>query len=143
MDLEGSTLSRRMSARMSCIEKWRAEIVVVVVLPISLVIWLFKKAKRCATYPNPTQHSTRVLRVAAAVREAADTRQLLRTDRSVYESHSVRNSDKTAARLITLRDFRAILGVHPCVCARELIGLRFGLNRMLLFAWSRAEPEQK
>jgi hypothetical protein len=130
--------TRRPSARMSCIEKWRAEIVVCVVLPISLLLWTFRTVKRAATYPSPALHGARVLRVsqevarqaqgvaeeAAAAAEggtrgagkepsaAKPAARMLRTDRSVFESHSVRNSNKTGSRLIGLGDLRAILGVE-------------------------------
>ena len=36
---------------------------------------------------------------------------LLRTDRSVFDSHSVRNSDKSRSSNIPMRDLRAILGL--------------------------------
>ena len=102
-----------------CAERWRAEIIVVVVLPISFVIWCYRTLTRWLFRPSAAKHGERVARVAAAVAEAAAEREggaggpqrLLRTDRSVFDSHSVRNSDKSRSSNIPMRDLRAILGL--------------------------------
>ena len=100
----------RASCTQRFIERRRAEIVVFIVLPISLIIWLVRKLKRRLFAPAPHLHAQRVAKVAECV--AANSRgggKLLRTDRSVHESHSVRNSDKTRTKQAPLRDLRAIL----------------------------------
>lgn len=104
---------------LSCIERWRAEIVVVIVLPISLVLWLYKKFMRRCSSPLPEKHQERVLAVASAVRSNAKVGKLMRTDRSVYESHSVRNSDKSAVTQVPLRSLRSVLGLHRHVDAND------------------------
>jgi len=98
--------------KMSCIERWRAEIVVVIVLPISFLLWLFKSIKRRCSSPDPLLHNQRVLSVSKAIQAST---KLMRTDRSVYESHSVRNSDKSSVTQIPLRNLRAILGLHEVI----------------------------
>jgi Delta24-sterol reductase len=94
--------------KLTCVERWRAEIVVVIVLPISFVLWMFKSVKRRCSAPSPALHDERVLAVASAVRSSS---KLMRTDRSVYESHSVRNSDKSTVTQVPLRSLRAILSL--------------------------------
>ena len=103
--------------RLSCIERWRAEIVVLIVLPISAILWLVRKVQRALSAPSPALHEERVRAVCKAVR--ANGEQLMRTDRSVYESHSVRNSDKTAVRQVPLRQLRAVLGLSRTAGAVE------------------------
>ena len=103
----------RASCTQRFIERRRAEIVVFIVLPISLIIWLVRKLKRRLFAPAPHLHAERVAKVAECV--AANSRgggKLLRTDRSVHESHSVRNSDKTRTQQAPLRDLRAILDMQ-------------------------------
>ena len=99
-----------------CAERWRAEIIVIIVLPISFVIWCYRTLTRWLFRPSAAKHGERVARVAAAVAQAAAEREggpqrLLRTDRSVFDSHSVRNSDKSRSSNIPMRDLRAILGL--------------------------------
>ena len=95
---------------MGFVERHRSEIIVLVVLPISLVIWCVRTLQRWWRRPRPEQHGARVARVAAAVRAKAATGPL-RTDRSVYDSHSVRNADKASAMQVPMRDLYAILGL--------------------------------
>ena len=95
---------------MGFVERHRSEIIVLIVLPISLVIWCIRTLQRWWRRPRPEQHGARVARVAAAVRAKAQNGPV-RTDRSVYESHSVRNADKTSAIQIPMRDLYAILGL--------------------------------
>ena len=95
--------------KLNCVERWRAEIVVLVVLPISFVIWLLKSFQRRWFAPLPEFHNDRVHAVVSAVK--ANGQQLMRTDRSIYESHSVRNSDKSQVKQVPLRELRAVLGV--------------------------------
>jgi|AntAceMinimDraft_1070359.scaffolds.fasta_scaffold245158_2 hypothetical protein len=76
------------SGMMKCVEKYRAEIVVCIVLPISLLIWLFKKLTRFLTYPSAALHDERVQRVSADVKASREQGKPLRTDRSVFNSHS-------------------------------------------------------
>lgn len=95
---------------MGCVERWRAEIVVIVVLPISLIIKWWRWIQRCLRYPTPAQHDLRVKAVAEAVQQRRPGDKLLRTDRSEHDSHSVRNSDKSASQSVQLRSLYAILG---------------------------------
>ena len=99
-----------------CMERWaeahRAELVVFIVLPISWWIWLFRTIKRKCSAPKPSEHLARVRAVCAAVvSNAASSDKLMRTDRSVYESLSTRNSDKTQVNQVPLRALHAILGL--------------------------------
>ena len=50
---------------------------------------------------------------------AAKVGKLMRTDRSVYESHSVRNSDKSTVTQVPLRSLRSVLGLHRHVDAND------------------------
>ena len=100
---------RQLSCCERFLEKHRAELVVLIVLPISWWIWLFRTVRRSCNAPAPAEHDARVAAVAAAV--AANDSTLMRTDRSVYESHSVRNSDKTTTSQVPLRSLRAILSL--------------------------------
>ena len=95
--------------QLTFVERWRAEIVVLVVLPISYFLWLFKLFKRRCFAPDPNQHSTRVQAIVTAVGQKNN--KLMRTDRSVYDSHSVRNSDKSQVKQVPLRQLYAILGL--------------------------------
>jgi delta24-sterol reductase len=97
--------------KLNCVERWRAEIVVFVVLPISFFLRLFKSFKRWWFAPKPEAHNNRVHAVLSAMRSNSSCDKLIRTDRSVYESHSVRNSNKTKVRQVPLRELRAILGL--------------------------------
>lgn len=98
---------------MGFVERHRSEIIVLIVLPISLVIWCVRKLQRWWQRPRPELHRARVARVAAAVRAraAGSGAEPLRTDRSIYDSHSVRNSDKAGATQVSMRDLYAILGL--------------------------------
>ena len=58
-----------------CAERWRAEIIVVIVLPISFVIWCYRTLTRWLFRPSAAKHGERVARVAAAVAEAAAERE--------------------------------------------------------------------
>lgn len=125
---------------MRLMERFRSEIVVLIVLPVSFLLWLFKVISRSVNRPDPRMHSERVARVVKAVRDASsqDKQLPLRTDRSVFDSHSVRNTDKGASRQIYLRDFRAILGlkgdvvhVEPGVTVGEITDYLLKLNLQL------------
>ena len=121
------TTKSLLPATMGCLEKRRAELIVFIVLPISLAVWTFNYLRRCCSAPKATEHVARVLRVARQVRRVASLRQeqsstagssgadepvaLLRTDRSAYASHSVRNAAKSDSVRIRMGDLRAILGV--------------------------------
>lgn len=116
---------------MGFVEKHRAEIIVLIVLPISFLIFVVRRIKKLLSSPAPAEHAQRAARVAATVEQAhaallarqsasvlsgatepaKDEPGLLRTDRSVFDSHSVRNSNKKATRQVPLRDLRAILGI--------------------------------
>jgi len=96
---------------MKFIEKYRAEIVVIVVLPISYGIWLVRAVQRWLSAPSPEQHTQRVLRVCKDVRLQAGGKAMLRSDRSPAESHAVRVADKSAHKQVSMRDLRAILGL--------------------------------
>jgi len=98
---------------MGFVERHRSEIIVLVVLPISLIIWCVRSLQRWCRRPKPEQHDARVARVAAAVRSRGEqpTAPPLRTDRSAFESHSVRNADKAVATQIPMRDLNAVLGL--------------------------------
>jgi hypothetical protein len=52
---------------MRMVERYRAEIVVLLVLPISFLIYLTKLLKRWLFAPSPVLHSSRVERVCADV----------------------------------------------------------------------------
>ena len=98
---------------MGFVESHRAEIVVLIVLPISFLLWLFHKCKRRLLAPAPATHGERVARVGTVMRQRSNSNggQLCRTDRSVFQSHSVRNSDKSGFAQIKLSDLRAILSL--------------------------------
>jgi hypothetical protein len=126
---------------MGFVERHRSEIIVCIVLPVSFVLWLMGLVRRRCSAPKPSGHAARVLRVANHVRQVDAARRsaaataattaaggagandesagaappplLLRTDRSSFDSHSVRNSNKGAAAKVPMRDLRAILGVVP------------------------------
>ena len=95
---------------MGCVERHRSEIIVLIVLPISLIIWLVRSLKRWVLRPAAAAHADRVARVSAAVKSRDRDAPPLRTDRSVFESHSVRNSNKTATTQVPMRDLYAVLG---------------------------------
>ena len=126
---------RKASLSMRIVERFHSEIVVFVVLPISLVIWLFRQAKkRCRGPQDPEAHGARVARVSRVVRDhARDPKrraQKMRTDRSVFDSHSVRNADKSNSRQVRIRDLCAILNQHiPFGCD---VGLTWDDNVTLL-----------
>jgi len=85
----------------SFLEKWRAEIVVIVVLPVSLVLWLFKTFEQWFSAPSPDQHSERVQTVAVFARKNA--------------GKLVRTSDKSNIHQAPLRNLRAILGLQHII----------------------------
>ena len=134
---------------LSCIERWaeahRAELVVFIVLPISWWIWLFRTIKRKCSAPKASAHAERVRDVCAAVAANAASSDvsgaplLMRTDRSVYESLSTRNSDKTQVNQVPLRALHAILGLdddgvlhcEPGVTVGEATRFLLARKRML------------
>lgn len=134
---------KKPSLKMELLERFRSEIVVLVVLPVSLLLWFIKIISRWINRPDPGMHNERVTRVAKAVQDAFNARSKtkcigLRTDRSVYDSHSVRNADKKASKQIRLRDLRAILGlkgnivhVEPGVTVGEITDYLLKANLQL------------
>ena len=125
---------------MRAVERYRAEIVVLVVLPISQLIWLAKRVRRICTAPDPLAHGIRVERVAADVRASHAQERPLRTDRSVFNSHSVRNADKSTSHKVKLSDLSAILSldgeaniihVEPGVTVGEVTDFLLGRDMQL------------
>jgi delta24-sterol reductase len=100
-----------------------------------MVLWLVRRAVAWWRGPSdPLGHASRVARVAQSVRDHAEKERAaaaaaaaaaapgdganittsyrkMRTDRSVFDSHSVRNADKGSAKQVRIRDLRAILGL--------------------------------
>ena len=95
------------------IEARRAEIVVFIVLPVSLLIAAKRKLEDFLFFPSPSKHDDRVHQVIKAVEERNrhKDQKPLRTDRSPYRSHSVRNDTKPNASQIPLRELRCILSL--------------------------------
>jgi delta24-sterol reductase len=104
------------SARMKFIEKHRAGLVCIGVLPTSCILSGLEKLKRWLTKPAPKDHDARVEAVCFSVKRWAGTdaatRRPMCTDRSSANSHSVRLVDKSAWHRIPMGGLRAILGVE-------------------------------
>lgn len=101
---------------MAFVEKYRAWLVCIGVLPASCVLKVYEKVHRWLTAPDPEDHEKRVQRVSQDVKRwaslpAAERRPMC-TDRSSSYSHSVRLTDKSQWHKIVLGDLRAILGVE-------------------------------
>lgn len=127
---------RAPSARMAFIERHRAVLVCVGVLPLSCVLKVAERLRRWITAPSPAKHSQRVAAVCTAVRQWASLADAppMCTDRSSASSHSVRLTDKSAWHKIPMGDLRAILGVDSaaqrqsakCVTVRVEPGVTVG-----------------
>ena len=103
------------SAYMRFVEKYRAWLVCIGVLPASCVLKVFEKMQRWLTAPSPEKHVDRLQRICADVKRwaslPAEERKPMCTDRSSAYSHSVRLTDKSRWHSIAMGDLRAILGV--------------------------------
>jgi len=116
------------------IEARRAEIVVLVVLPISLLIAIQRALVDWFFFPSSSQtsHENRVGAVVRAVQvqtnrettqQQQQQQQTLRTDRSPYHSHSLRNDTKANTTKIPLGSLRCVLSLDIDVDATNESGI--------------------
>lgn len=106
---------KKPSASMAFIEKHRALLVCIGVLPASTILKVLERFHRWITSPRSDGHEARVQRVCEAVRQwrslPESERRPMCTDRNSVSSHSVRLADKTQWHRIQMGDLRAILHV--------------------------------
>ena len=104
------------SAYMAFVERYRAWLVCIGVLPASCVLKVYEKVQRWLTAPSAEGHTERVQRICSDVKRwaslPAEERKPMCTDRSSAYSHSVRLTDKSRWHKIAMGDLRAILGVE-------------------------------
>ena len=130
------------SAYMQFVEKYRAWLVCIGVLPASCVLKIVERLHRWWSMPSAEGHEERVARVCAAVTQWASLppteRRPMCTDRNPAYSHSVRLVDKSQWHKIALGDLRAILGndertvrVEPGVTVSEVTNYLLAKNLQL------------
>lgn len=104
------------SAYMAFVERYRAWLVCIGVLPASCLLKVYEKVQRWLTAPSAEAHTERVQRICSDVMRwaslPAEERKPMCTDRNSAYSHSVRLTDKSRWHKIAMGDLRAILGVE-------------------------------
>ena len=119
------------SAYMAFVEKHRAWLVCIGVLPASCVLKVIERFQRWLTAPHAAGHDERVARVCAAVKQWASLplpKPKMCTDRSSAYSHSVRMTDKSQWHRIAMGDLRAILSVSTDAAGASVVRVEPGVT---------------